>query len=361
MRYKESRELLVSDFLEFSSSDEKKNERLIARLEKYIAKNPDNELKLILNTALTLQSDYEQEEFSKCCDAATPVFEYLMNKRMKDWEYLEFYVLSCVMGYNMDFDKTFKLFQEVLGVLHKKPYEKDPKYSAICTAFHINITLRMLRARYFEIDPADQEKMAELKIAFLHSYNLSMAVCKDKDLPLQHVLNVRKGVFDNNSDLGNKGIETLQEIGAKRWLATTKDEIVEFLYQMNEAELSKPLLNFMVGHPVRKLRKERNMSADDLADVLDTDPNAIRAIERGDDGVSVDRLRRLARILGVHTGYFFGDKSKKSEDDPFILSVKARMAGSTEEDKMYALKAINLIMEMRSSNKNQKATEMLVE
>jgi len=143
------------------------------------------------------------------------------------------------------------------------------------------------------------------------------------------------------------GLSKLNVAGEKKRYKTTKDEIVEYLYYM-EGDLSRPLSNMLLGHQLRKRRNELKMSAMDLAEAINTDANTLTAVERGDDGVSLDRLKKLSKVLSVSAGYFLGDDNQKAEEsDPFILSVKAHMTGATESDKDFALKAIQLMMEAR--------------
>jgi XRE family transcriptional regulator, regulator of sulfur utilization len=62
-----------------------------------------------------------------------------------------------------------------------------------------------------------------------------------------------------------------------------------------------------VGHRLRVLRQERELSQRALAEHAGVSPNAISLIERDEISPSVATLQRLATALGVKMSYFFED------------------------------------------------------
>ena len=66
-----------------------------------------------------------------------------------------------------------------------------------------------------------------------------------------------------------------------------------------------PDTEFSLGSRLRGLRKERDLSQRELADLAGLSPNAISLIERDEISPSVATLQRLAGALAVKMSYFF--------------------------------------------------------
>ena len=61
----------------------------------------------------------------------------------------------------------------------------------------------------------------------------------------------------------------------------------------------------IVGANVRRLRKERGLTQETLADEADLTPRHLGRIERGEGNPTVAMLGRLAQVLGVHPTAFY--------------------------------------------------------
>lgn len=76
-----------------------------------------------------------------------------------------------------------------------------------------------------------------------------------------------------------------------------------------------------VGERLRKLREERGMSLDELADRLDIPPDCMAEIERGTRRLSASTLAEVASLLGVETDYF---TKKDADAEQDALGAKLR-------------------------------------
>ncbi|MCL2841824.1 MAG: helix-turn-helix domain-containing protein, partial [Defluviitaleaceae bacterium] len=76
------------------------------------------------------------------------------------------------------------------------------------------------------------------------------------------------------------------------------------------------------------------------------EPTNLNAMERGDEGVSLERARRLANALGVTLDYFFGDDTKILEEvDPFLQTIKACTSSLSKEAKNTIVKLIKVYVD----------------
>ena len=354
MKLTETKESLLNDFLSIKSSEPQKSKKLIERLKKYIKNKPDDDLTLILQSSLAHKADNDQRSFNDCCTVAAPIFGQL--EKTPNWGYLELFVLSSVIGQNSDFDKTFEFFQKAIDILSDKALANDKKHKSIYYMLHFNMTYRMLRARYFEIDHKDNAKVAKLEKAFMQSYSAVIEMCVSRGLPHQYVLEVRRGVFENNNESVNDGLAKLEKLDEKHWYKTTDDEILEFLPYMSE-ELSTGQSNRLIGQRARERRNEIKLFASDIARLMDMDENVLTSIERGATGMSIVRLRTLARVLHTKMGILLGDEKPRHEKpDEFLLAMDTCMAGTTDEDKAHIVEISYSIMDNKyPERRNRKA------
>ncbi len=92
-------------------------------------------------------------------------------------------------------------------------------------------------------------------------------------------------------------------------------------------------LEFSLGARVRSLRKERELSQRELADLASLSPNAISLIERDEISPSVATLQRLAAALGVKMSYFFETETVarvlhvRSSQRPVIRGIGSSIEG----------------------------------
>jgi len=335
MANKVTKEMLINEFLSHNTMKGKKAERMIARIEEFVGSEPDNELLLILHALYALKADNSNHPLEQCYDIATPAFEMLED--ITNWGYVEFNVLSVVISFAADFNKAYALFQEAVSLLNDPEYLNDSKYKSVYKTIHYNFTLRILRARYYEPDM----DVPLLRKLFKESSDYIIEVCQRKNLPQRYVMEVRRAVFANDMNALNKWLDILEKIGERKWYKTTMDEILEFVSLMR-GEMSKPISRALAGYLMRKRRMELGLSISDLAEILKWDNTAVAGAERASDGVSIQRLRKVAHALGVTLDYFCGDETREPEDDPFMSAVKAYTHGVSDADKEYILDLIKL-------------------
>lgn len=70
----------------------------------------------------------------------------------------------------------------------------------------------------------------------------------------------------------------------------------------------------MVGKRIKTLRKEKNLTAAQLANIVGVTQSALTKLENGDSGKRFGILVRLARALGVSIDALFPEMDAPQED-----------------------------------------------
>lgn len=85
----------------------------------------------------------------------------------------------------------------------------------------------------------------------------------------------------------------------------------------------------MVGKRIKTLRKEKNLTAAQLANIVGVTQSALTKLENGDSGKRFEILVRLARALGVSIDALFPEMDAPQED----AALQAEEP-TTEEDNL---------------------------
>lgn len=83
----------------------------------------------------------------------------------------------------------------------------------------------------------------------------------------------------------------------------------------------------MVGKRIKTLRKEKNLTAAQLANIVGVTQSALTKLENGDSGKRFEILVRLARALGVSIDALFPEMDAPQEDAALQTAEQ-----TTEED-----------------------------
>jgi len=145
-------------------------------------------------------------------------------------------------------------------------------------------------------------------------------------------------------ELVESELAKLQKKVDRRIYRIVKDEIGEYLAYMRE-DLSKPLNDFLIGYRTSVRRVQLKLDTAQLAELLGTDQTSINAIERGDDGVSVERLIKICDVLKVSPSYILGFDNVIDDEDLFISSVKAYTLQASDAEKKKILRLIEVVLE----------------
>ncbi len=106
----------------------------------------------------------------------------------------------------------------------------------------------------------------------------------------------------------------------------------------------------LLGKHIRKLRKEKNYTLEQLAEKLDVSTTFIGQIERAKGIPSLETLVKIANVLETSVdSLLFGDLNAKSGNKHFIKRISELTATYSPREKELLLKNIELINEMKNN------------
>ncbi|UFT99991.1 helix-turn-helix domain-containing protein [Radiobacillus kanasensis] len=104
----------------------------------------------------------------------------------------------------------------------------------------------------------------------------------------------------------------------------------------------------IIGERLRTLRKERNLSQEDLANISSLHPTYIGQLERGEKNATIETLEKVTNGLGVSLEQFFRfTETNGDKKDEVILQLKTLLYDVTDEDQEVIVKIIQVLLEWR--------------
>jgi len=181
-----------------------------------------------------------------------------------------------------------------------------------------------------------QEEVGKL---FRHYMQLvSTAARKSNFQAYLIVLEIREGLFHDDSEGIIYGLQALKKLGSREWYKTTCDEIMEYISMLSEVPSS--LQNLYTGRNIRHYRKLRGLTAPQLAEAVDTNTGVIYDCEAGRRGMSRARLRNIAKVLKVDIATldgFEGDNHIQQPPNPIMEELLAVMEKLDDENQKHIL------------------------
>ena len=96
----------------------------------------------------------------------------------------------------------------------------------------------------------------------------------------------------------------------------------------------------MTSLRIAELRKEKNISQEELADILNTSRQAVSKWERGESYPDIDRLKELAIYFNVSIDYIIGYDIESTSVASFINKVKECIENKTYDYSLNDIKAL---------------------
>jgi len=99
------------------------------------------------------------------------------------------------------------------------------------------------------------------------------------------------------------------------------------------------------GNRLREIRKEKNLSQNELAKLLETNHSVIGKYERDEVKPSIDVVKKIASFLDTTVAYLLGeDQNQDLFKDPDMLRRLKEINNMPDEDKRHVLYNIDAVL-----------------
>ena len=105
-----------------------------------------------------------------------------------------------------------------------------------------------------------------------------------------------------------------------------------------------------MGKRIREERLRLNLTQEKLGEDVGVSMAYIGQIERGERGLTLEKLAEVANRLGVTVDYLMSDSIIPKEDDEYRLWSQL-MSGRTQEQKLLAINMVKLMFNYLDENK----------
>ncbi len=108
----------------------------------------------------------------------------------------------------------------------------------------------------------------------------------------------------------------------------------------------------LLGSQIRKQRKLKKYTLEQLAEKLEVSTTFIGQIERGKGVPSLETLVKIANALEISVdGLLFGDLNEKAGDAHFVKQILKLTSDFSQAEKELLLKNIEILCEIKKVNK----------
>lgn len=99
-----------------------------------------------------------------------------------------------------------------------------------------------------------------------------------------------------------------------------------------------------LGKRIRAERKKNKLTIERLCELLDVSPSFIGLVERGDSGISLEKLCRLSEILQVSTDYLLkGEESNAKPERSYAEILQANLCTYSEDELQFLVELMNFL------------------
>ena len=342
---------LLNEFLDLGGNHHLEKGKVVEdKLLEYIEKNGEDSQ---ISDALRIMQMYKVEaihnDLEISCQIVEPIFERLTNT--EQWDIYDILISAIVVGHAKTYSQSYMVAEEILKRLEE--YSNERWYTGTKLIIHMNTVARLLRAKYFELENLDLPM--ELENMFLRHANAVLILCKGRKYLIHKAATmIRKGIFYKDDDLTKEGFRLLSDNGELEVYRMLQHDVRQFEF-FAELTITRKQYDIIIGSSIRELRLGRNMTTEELAELLDVSPWSIGQFERGERGTSGLIIRKLADIFDVSTdALYYGSQvipfeSNHHEKQLQMLLAYARKL--TEDETDYLLTNIKSLLRLNRGKK----------
>ena len=234
---------------------------------------------------------------------------------------------------------------------HDEDIEKSVFALEILSKSHFIEMDNLLRAKFF--GEAEPEELAKIEERFAKRITIAEEDYKNKRFAIEKsVCAIKKGLFYNDHNLLDKGFNELTSSGQSAVYRLLQRDMAYYNYKTN---ISKDQFNELVSRSVKKERQKCNLSAEELAKILNISATAVHLIEQGRRGLTSYNLYKMSHALGVPTDNFFREIDK---ENPKYVSEKRKsqlkrlevlLSTLTDDELGFTLNAVSKLIEIRNN------------
>jgi repressor LexA len=104
-----------------------------------------------------------------------------------------------------------------------------------------------------------------------------------------------------------------------------------------------------IGERIRRIRKEKNFTQEELAWEIGLSPNYIGLIERGKKRPSIETLRKISEVLEIPISYFFENINyKMPQEDIITKKISSILRETSEKEKKQIYKFLKSIVKRKT-------------
>jgi len=236
----------------------------------------DQQIKNALQIVEIWTSESQDNDFDTSCDLADPILQSLLKDESK-WDINDIKTLAIVLDYAGTYVKVHELAEKLLNRL--EDFRREERYDNIRLAIYTNVTLRLLRGKYFESHDLVPPKQLEEWFDEYIDKGLDLCVIINAQLE-KAVFHIRKGLFHQDDDLISRGFYRLKELGEEEVFRILKDAANQFSF-FEGIKMSKLQSDKIIGGNIRRIRTEAGMTMRELAGMTDLTIPYISSVENG--------------------------------------------------------------------------------